>query len=67
MSKNYYPQMLDELQKKDVTQDQLISWFCRHQPYSVIKAIQTMRKANLIKKAQTNIYKGNQYGPLSEA
>ena len=51
MSKNYYPELFDELQKKDTTITELIAWLCRHEPFAVIKAIKAVR----LKKEKTKI------------
>ena len=47
MSKNYYPQMMDEIARKDVSQQEILDYFYRHKPHSVIEAVQAVRKAKL--------------------
>ena len=47
MSKNYYPEMMDEISRKDVSQQEILDYFYRHEPYSVTKAIQAVREAKL--------------------
>ena len=47
MSKNYYPEMMDEIAKKDVSQQEILDWFYRHEPRAVIGAVQAVRKAKL--------------------
>jgi hypothetical protein len=44
MSKNYYPQLFDELQKKDATVIEIVKWLCKHQPFAVIQAIRAIRR-----------------------
>ena len=44
MSKNYYPQMMDEIARKDVSQQEILDYFYRHKPHSVIEAVQAVRK-----------------------
>ena len=52
MSKNYYPEMMDEIAKKDVSQQEILDWFYRHKPHSVIEAVQAVRKAKKPSKAE---------------
>ena len=52
MSKNYYPEMMDEIAKKDVSQQEILDWFYRHKPHSVIEAVQAVRKAKQPSKAE---------------
>ena len=47
MSKNYYPEMMDEIAKKDISQQEILDYFYRHEPHSVIEAVQAVRKAKL--------------------
>ena len=47
MSKNYYPEMMDEIAKKDISQQEILDYFYRHEPRAVIRAIQAVRKAKL--------------------
>ena len=47
MSKNYYPQMMDEIARKDVSQQEILDYFYRHKPHSVIEAVQAVRKAKI--------------------
>jgi len=44
MSKNYYPQLFSELERKDVTAEAIVSWLCKHQPFAVIRAIRAARE-----------------------
>ena len=52
MSKNYYPEMMDEIAKKDVSQQEILDYFYRHKPHSVIEAIQAVRRAKQPSKAE---------------
>ena len=52
MSKNYYPQMMDEIARKDVSQQEILDYFYRHKPHSVIEAVQAVRKAKKPSKAE---------------
>ena len=62
MSKNYYPEMMDEIAKKDVSQQEILDWFYRHKPHSVIEAVQAVRKAKKPSKAEIDRFM-DRYSP----
>ena len=62
MSKNYYPEMMDEIAKKDVSQQEILDYFYRHKPHSVIEAIQAVRRAKQPSKAEVDRFEKH-YAP----
>ena len=62
MSKNYYPEMMDEISRKDVSQQEILDWFYRHEPHSVIKAIRAVRNAKKPSRAEVDRFMA-QYSP----
>ena len=66
MSKNYYPQMMDEISRKDVSQQEILDWFYRHKPHSVIEAVQAVRNAKKPSKAEIDRFEKH-YAPTKPA